>query len=231
MNNNNYLQKVARSASRFSNFGGGVEAGAISQLNRTLTVQITNATNAASTYVLFGYNQYGTDSQNGTGVTTTINESSYSQVLRETASIPYEFVQAKFGTTSSTNLSYVVTYTVKDATGQTITRTFTPLTYQEPENNNTLLVRIPDFNGVILDGQTLFSASIAASSTITYILTLKAKANLANSVSGDNVVVATGTPAPNGMAPIQLTISDVPVGLPASQPGISDKGMNTSRFY
>jgi len=234
---NNYLSKVSNSASRFSNYGGGMENG-MSQLNRTLTVVITNATNVASSYILFGYNQYGTEGTQGTGVTVTINESSYNQVLRETGSIPYEFVQAKFNTTSSTNLSYVVSYTVKDATGQILTRTFTPLTYQEPENNNTSLVRIPDFNGVVLDGQTVFTASIAASSTITYILTLKAKSNLANSLAGSSIVTAAGAPAPNGTAPIQLTLANPSfVGVPATQPGVSNgngmpaKPSDISRFY
>lgn len=231
--NPNYLSKVARSASTFSNMDGGMN-GELNQLNRTLTVVITNATNVASTYVLFGFNQYGTDSQNGTGVTTTINETSLNQVLRETASIPYEFVSAKFNTTSSTNLSYVVSYTVTDATGQTITRTFTPLTYQEPENNNTSLVRIPDFNGVILNGQTKLSASIAASSTITYILTLKAKSNLAQSLDNAPVVISAGAPAPNGMAPVQLVLSGPAPSLAgrpdaaASQPGVAP---SNSRFY
>lgn len=225
MYTNNYLQKVANSASRFSNFGGSNE-GAISQLNRTLTVVITNATNVASTYVLFGFNLYGTETQNGTGVTTTINESSYSQVLRETSNTPYEFVQAKFNSATAANLSYVVSYSVKDATGQILTRTFTPLTYQEPENNNTALVRIPDFNGVILDGQTYFSASIAASSTITYILTLKAKSNLANTLGGSNPVQSAGLPAPNGSAPVQLVLAGSVV-----DPMQNASAKGNSKFY
>lgn len=229
MNPNNYLSRVATSASRFSNFGGSSDN--LSQLNRTLTVVITNATNAASNYILFGYNELGTEPSQGTGVTVTINETSYAQVVRETSTIPYEFVQAKFNTTSSTNLSYVVSYTTTDATGMSVVKKFTPLTYQEPENNNTSLVRIPDFNGVVLDGQTKITASIAASSTITYILTLKAKSNLANSLDGGNVVVSAGQPAPNGTAPVQLTLASPNIinnGAPATQPGIAP-GM--SRFY
>lgn len=232
MNPNSYSSRIARAASTFSNYDSGM-AGQISQLNRTLTVVITNATNAVSSYILFGFNQYGHEPTQGTGVTVTINETSYAQVARETANIPYEFVQAKFKSASSTNLSYVVSYTITDATGQSLVRTFTPLTYQEPENNNTELVRIPDFNGVILDGQTKFTASIAASSTITYILTLRAKANLANAVNNAPVVESAGLPAPNGMAPIM--ISTVPTniaGIPErggaqSQPGLT----GNSRFY
>lgn len=231
---NNYLKKIANSASRFSNYGGNGD-GQMSQLNRTLTVKITNATNVASSYVLFGYNQYGTESQNGTGVTTTINESSYAQVLRETGSIPYEFIQAKFNTTVTGNLSNVVTYTVKTATGGLRTETFTPLTYQEPENNNTLLVRIPDFNGVILDGQTLFSGAIEASSVITYILTLKAKSNLANTLDGGSPLTSADQPAPNGTAPIQLVLANASannvMGAPATQPGLPAASMTSSRFY
>lgn len=233
---NNYLSKVAASASRYSNYGGGMDA--LNQLNRTLTVVITNATNVASSYILFGFNQYGHEPAQGTGVTVTINETSYAQVARETSNIPYEFVSAKFNTTSSTNLSYVVSYTVTDATGQSVVRTFTPLTYQEPENNNTSLVRIPDFNGVILNGQTKITASIAASCTITYILTLKSKANVAQALDNQNVVIGTSAPAPNGMAPIQLTVSGATLasnsGVPsgrndaASQPGSAP---SISRYY
>lgn len=233
MNPFSYSQRVARATNNFSNFGGN-GASDLNQMNRTLTVVITNATNAVSSYILFGYNQYGTDATQGTGVTIAINQTSYNEVLRETANTPYEFVSAKFKSASSTNLDYVVTYTVREATGRIIQNTFTPVNYQEPENNNTELVRIPDFEGVILDGQTKFTASIAASSTVTYILMLRAKATLANTLGGQNVVDSTPLPAPNGMAPIQIAVAPTSMaGIPsgrdnaASQPGLT----GNSRFY
>lgn len=237
MKNFNYLQKVAKSASRFSNFEGGMGvSNNLSQLNRTITAVITNASDVASTYVLFGYNANGTAPTQGNGVTVAINETSYAQVATEIANSPYELVSAKYSTTVTGNLSNLITYTVSDATGASFTLKATPLNYQEPENNQSLLVRIPDFNGMILDGQTTLSGAIAANSTITLILSIKAKGNLSNALNNQNVVVSTAAPAPSGQAPVQLVVGPsidgmVATGGPATQPGVNVQPTANSRFY
>jgi hypothetical protein len=219
MNPNSYKSLVARSASRFSNFGGNgmAPANRLQQLNRTFTVLITNATNADATYVVFGNNIYGDAASAGssTGVTVTISESSHAQVKRETANSPVQLVMAKYKTSDADNLSNTITYYEKDSTGKVQSIPVTPLNYQEPENNQSLLVRINDFEGMDIYGGSYLTGTIKTNTTITLILSVGTKVDLRNAASDDSVIVTTSRPAPNGQAPLQLQVS-APVAMPAA---------------
>jgi hypothetical protein len=218
MNPNSYKSLVARSASRFSNFGGNgmAPANRLQQLNRTFTVLITNATNANATYVVFGNNIYGDAASAGsdTGVTVTISESSHAQVKRETANSPAQLVMAKYKTSDADNLSNTISYIEKDSTGKFQSIPVTPLNYQEPENNQSLLVRIPDFEGMDIYGGSYLTGTIKTGTTITLILSVGTKVDLRNAASDDSVIVTTSKPAPNGQAPLQLQVSAPLVAAP-----------------
>lgn len=228
---NSFRTKVARSASRFSNFGGSgmAPANRLQQLNRTFTVLITNATNATAAYVVFGNNIYGDAAAAGsdTGITVTISESSHAQVKRETANSPVQLVMAKYKTSDADNLSNTITYYEKDSTGKVQSIPVTPLNYQEPENNQSLLVRIPDFEGMDIYGGSYLTGNIKAATTITLILSVGTKVDLRNAASDDSVVVTTNRPAPNGTAPLQLQVS-APVLAPAAVDAVATK--TSSKF-
>ena len=214
MNPNSYRNMISRSTGRFSNFGGGAmgPANRLNQLNRTLTVKITNATNVDATYVVFGNNQYGDAASAGsdTGVTVTIAESSHAQVKRETANSPAQLVMAKYKTSDTDNLSNIIYYVEKDSTGRLQQIPATPLNYQEPENNQSLLVRIPDFDGMNIYGASYLTGTIKAATSITLILSIGTKVDLVNAASDDSVIVTTQKPAPTGTLPLQLQVSNVP---------------------
>lgn len=231
--NNNFKQRIAAATSRFSNFGGNGMApvNRLQQLNRTLTVLITNATNANATYVVFGNNVYGDAASAGsdTGVTVTIAESSHAQVKRETANSPAQLVMAKYKTSNADNLSNIINYYVKDATGKTTSIPATPLNYQEPENNQSLLVRIPDFDGMDIYGASYLTGTIKAGTTITLILSIGTKVDLVNAASDDSVIVTTSKPAPTGALPLQLQVS-APAALASPAVAVPTVDRATSKF-
>lgn len=231
--NNNFKQRINAATARFSNFGGNGMASVnrLQQLNRTLTVLITNATNVNATYVVFGNNVYGDAASAGsdTGVTVTIAESSHAQVKRETANSPAQLVMAKYKTSDADNLSNIINYYVKDATGKTTSIPATPLNYQEPENNQSLLVRIPDFDGMDIYGASYLTGTIKAGTTITLILSIGTKVDLVNAASDDSVIVTTSKPAPTGTLPLQLQVS-APAALASPAVAVPTVDRATSKF-
>lgn len=232
--NANFKQRVAAATSRFSNFGGNGMApvNRLSQLNRTFTVLITNATNVSATYVVFGANVYGDAASAGsdTGVTVAIQESSHAQVKRETANSPAQLVMAKYKTSDADNLSNIIYYKVSDSTGKLVQIPATPLNYQEPENNQNLLVRIPDFDGMDIYGASYLTGTIKANTTITMILSVGTKVDLVNAASDDSVIVTTSKPAPTGTLPLQLQVAAPAALAPAAAVAVPTVDRATSKF-
>lgn len=218
MNNykNDYMSKVGRTASHFSNFNGSdavlPSGNTLNQLNRTYTVKIQNATNATASFVVFGYNENGDGAAAGSdaGINITIAQSSHAQVKRDTASNPVVLVMAKYSTTDAANFNNDITYRRKDSTGALNTIPVTPLNYQEPQNNISTLLVIPDFNGVLIDGPASFTGSINASTTITLVLTIKSKVNIGNAAYDENVQITTNQAAPSGNVPVVMNIVQQP---------------------
>lgn len=210
--NNDYMSRVARTARHFSNFNG-VDAvlpqgNTLNQLNRTLTVKIQNATNASASYVVFGYNENGDGAAAGSdaGISITIAQSSHAQVKRDTAANPVVLVSAKYSTTDSANFNNDITYRRKYSTGKLEEIPVTPLNYQEPQNNITTLLVIPDFNGVCIDGPASFTGSINAATTITLVLSIKSKVEISKAAYDENVQITTSQPAPSGNVPVVMNI-------------------------
>ncbi len=236
---NNFMQRVAKTANRFSSFTGAADAvipqtNALNQLNRTLTVKITNATTATAAYVVFGYNENGDGAAAGsdTGVTVTISQSSHAQVKRDTAANPAVFVTAKYSTTDTDNFNLDVTYRRKDSTGKLETIPVTPLNYQEPQNNITTLLVIPDFNGMLLDGAASLTGSVEAASSITLILTIGTKVAIGNAAYDEAVQVTTNRPAPSGNVPVTMVVQQASTMVPAANAGPAQPAPTMqSKFY
>jgi hypothetical protein len=130
---------------------------------------------------------------------------------------------AKYSTTDAANFNNDITYRRKDSTGALNTIPVTPLNYQEPQNNITTLLVIPDFNGVLIDGPASFTGSINASTTITLVLTIKSKVSIGNAAYDENVQITTNQAAPSGNVPVVMNI----VAQPASQPGLPAPNVNS----
>lgn len=173
----------------------GVSSKRIDTLNKTITVIITAgdlAPTGYGNYVLFGGDIYGFARFAGSdsGITITVQESSHSEVKRETASCPWIIERVMWSTSNNDNLQNNIVYGSRDFTGFIEQEQAQPLNYAEPEtfysaNRN---IRITDFNGLVIDGTHAFTGRIQGSSTITMIFTVKAKIERANMLEAQNII-------------------------------------------
>lgn len=204
-----YLNTLGRNNYRNANGNGAPASGnKLSRFNQTFRLTITNASNVASTYVLFGYNENGESASiQGDGVTVTGQPSTLLQMSRATANTPVGIVQMKLKVSDVDEFDNEITYTRKDTlTGaERIYRIF-PSNYAEPENNQDKLVRIPDLDNELIDGDTKFTGSINAGVTKTFTINIGTIAKLGLANEGHSVVESTSN-VPSGMAPVQLELA------------------------
>jgi len=180
----------------------------LGSFNRTITVKIVSATNADSTYTVFGYNELGADPTQGAGVTVTVTPTSHAQVARAVASQPFTLVSIKVKVTNSLQFDNTITYTKKDSFGgKTETQIITPNNYLEPENNQTTIVRISDIEADIT-GDVKFTGTIGAGYTMTWIMVLGSKVDLGYANFGESVVEKAVAPAPTGLQPQRLVVAN-----------------------
>lgn len=173
----------------------GISPKKIDALNKTITVIITAGDRAPSgygDYVLFGGNIYGFSQNAGSdsGITITVQESSHAEVKRETANSPWIIEKMMWSTSNNDNLQNNIVYGQRDFTGFIQQEQSQPLNYAEPEqfystNRN---IRIPDFNGLVIDGTHAFTGRIQGNSVIRMIFTLKAKIERANMLEAQNII-------------------------------------------
>lgn len=219
----NYMQKIeakAEAQSRFSNFAGEVSApGMINPLNRTLTVVIANATNAAGVWVFGGYDVFGDGASAGsdTGITVTVKESSHAQVKRDSGKAPFYLTGAKVSVTDVLQFNNLITMAEQSSTGKIQSYKIQPQNFASPQNfQSTLLVFEPGSFSFTLNGMTYLTGDINAGVTMTMTLTLGARTDISEVFKGQSAVSVSTNNYPYGNAPI---IIQAP---PASgSPGVS----------
>lgn len=196
---------------RFSNFTGdssGINnSGSLGSFSRTLTVKIVNATTAQAAYVVFGYNVYGDAANAGcdTGVTVTVTQSSGPRASRALANSPMELAGAKMKTTNASNFDNDITKYYKPMTGNGSFASASPLNYFDPFQNQSLLITIPDFDGLTFGGDDYLTGNIDAGTTITLILTMKSLVQTTDALNDNSVIKVNGNPAPGNIKPLYMS--------------------------
>lgn len=226
--NNSYMERIngltkhVGPVARFSNVTGNDDSLAptrprgLDQFSRTLVFVITNASNVSGTWVILGNNIYGDGANAGSDpyVTVTLTQSSHPQIKRSLDAQPTQLTTAKFKSTGDAsgvedNFSANISFIRQPYTGgRSADFEIAPENYQEPENLTQNLVRIPDFDGMDLDGDTYLTGVIAAGTTIRLILTIGSKVHLGNANANASVVSMTDALAPSGTKPIQMVIAN-----------------------
>jgi len=209
----NYMQQIERSAEAnrsFSNFSGSVAAGTpgvINPLNRTLTVVITNATNAAATWVFGGYDVYGDGASAGsdTGVTVTVQESSHAQVKRDSGSTPFYITGCKVSVTDALQFNNIWYKNFQSSTGKFERYVIQPNNWRNPANNQAnLLIADPSQFALTLDGMTFLSGTINSGVTMTISMTLGARTDFGAVLEGKSPVSISPQPFPYAQNPIVI---------------------------
>lgn len=203
-------KKVTEQINQFS----GISQRKVDSLNKTITVLITAGDRAPSgygEYVLFGGDIYGFTQNAGSdsGITITVQESSHAQVKRETSNSPWIIEKLLWSTSNNDNLQNNIVYGTRQSTGFLQQEQVQPLNYTEPEqyysaNRN---IRIPDFDGLPIDGIHAFTGRIQGNSVIRMIFNLKAKIERANMLNNENIINLVDQSMPNTQK-VELINSD-----------------------
>ena len=145
-------------------------------------------------------------------VTVVLKQTSHAQAKRSIDSQPTQLSGAKYSSAGDAtgvagNFANSISYYREPFVGGGNWAEVTPDTYREPENLTQTLVRVPDFNGMDLDGDTYLTGEIEAGTTITLILTIGSKVQLGNANANETVVTQTDAPNPSGTKALQMVIA------------------------
>jgi len=207
------VQRGAESKSRFSNYDGGMSGGMgdMNSLNRTLTVRVTNATNASATYVIFGGTVFGFDAAagSGTGVTVEVLESSHMQAKIDFGNAPIYITGMKLRTTDEAQFDELITVANKSTSGHFQSWVAQPTNWDSPMNQNPkLLVADPALWSWAVNGITYITGSIRSGVTLTFTITVGARMNMGALYEGKPPVYTSNAPFPSGQLPTIIKTAD-----------------------
>lgn len=207
-----YLNEVEE---QFSNFGGddyygiddsfeydvpadgGVAANAKSPVPYQVSVE--NTTAGSLTAILFGFNQYFLDANFGsaTGITVTPSQSniSYQELLTQSAFQPFETSLIRVESSNSSQVTQIITITVKDANGQSLTTPLITQNYFAAYQQQSGIIDIP--YSLKVDGNTNLSFTVLATTTVSITFFPAEKVNNARVLGGAGAVSMYGNPQVN----------------------------------
>jgi len=220
MNKNSYLQRLEQGyGNRYSNINGNANMGVgpqpcpstpgLAPLDRTIVLIAVNATDAAATAIIFGFDRQGDGTSAGSGTGITISSSGAagpSEIKRQMQHSPFQLLSLKLRTTAVAQFDNVITYQARTYSGAVQEFEVTPTDYAEQSDNTTTIVRIPLIKGLLLDGATQFSVSINTGVTLTFIFTVGARFEAQRALQNGYVVQRNDMPAPVGAPPVELII-------------------------
>ncbi len=211
-NPNNFSSKR-----KFSNYTGDSGAGGlgnINSLNNTLTYVVTNSSNVAGTWVIFGAEKYQTIiTANGgcsAGVTVQCLESSAQQVAMDSLGGFY-ISGGKIETSDVTQFStQQINYEMRSSAGATRGNVIQYSKFRNPINqDNKLLLADPanfsfPVNGMIALTGGIIAAGESAPSTLTFTFYIGARLNQSEVFSNNPVVSVATNPYPSAILPTAL---------------------------
>lgn len=176
--------------------GGGVD-----MLKAPSPYQITvqNTTAGTLTVVLFGKNQYLLSPNFGsaTGLVVTPSQANvtYLELLQQSADQPFETSLLRVQSSNSSQVTQILTVTVKDANGQSATLPIITQSYFSSYQQQSGILDIP-YN-LKVDSNTNVTSPILANTTVTYTFFPAEKVNVAKGLAGKKPVQIYGNPQVN----------------------------------
>lgn len=153
-------------------------------------VTIANGGVAAQTAIIFGYNRFASAANFGSGadiaITTGLAGVPYSELLRQSASQPFECTKMRVTSTNIAQLDNSFILTVADANGEAQTTPIDTTSYLSP-NQNQNNIRDIDRNFSV-DGSTFLSYTVGAGVTVNISFYITAKVNTVRPLLGRGAV-------------------------------------------
>jgi hypothetical protein len=217
MDNFNLDRYLDEAEERFSGFDGdyddydmdiveeeswsGATGGGVDMLKSPSPYQITvvNTTPNTLTCVLFGKNQYLLSANFGSAVGLTVTPAqanvSYLELLQQSADQPFETSLLRVQSSNATQVTQILTVTVKDANGQSATLPIITQSYFSSYQQQSGILDVP-YN-LKIDGNTSVTSPILGNTTVTYTFFPAEKVNVAKGLAGKKPVQVYGNPQVN----------------------------------
>lgn len=176
--------------------GGGVD---MVKAPSPYQITVTNTTGGALTVVLFGKNQYLLSTNFGSATALTVAPSqtniSYLELLNQSADQPFETSLIRIQSDVPTQITQILTVTVKDANGQSATLPIITQSYFSSYQQQAGILDVP-YN-LKIDGNTNITSTILANSVTTYTFFPAEKVNASKGLAGKQPLQVYGNPQVN----------------------------------
>jgi len=160
---------------------------------------IVNTTAGSLTAIIFGKNKYllSTNFGSATGLTVTPAQSnvSYLELLQQSAEQPFETSLIRVQSSNATQVTQILTVTVKDANGQSATLPIITQSYFSSYQQQSGILDVP-YN-LKVDGNTNVAFTVLAGATVTLTLFPSEKVNISKGLAGKKPVQMYGNPQVN----------------------------------
>lgn len=162
-------------------------------------VSVENTTAGTLTAILFGFNQYFLDANFGsaTGIVISMSAANitYQELLTQSAFQPFETSLIRIESSNSSQVTQIITITVKDANGQSLTTPLITQNYFAAYQQQATIIDIP--YSLKVDGNTSLSFSVLATTTVSITFFPAEKVNNARVLGGSGAVSMYGNPQVN----------------------------------
>lgn len=162
-----------------------------------LTVQ--NTTAGTLTAIMFGKNQYllSTNFGSATGIVITPSQAnvSYLELLQQSADQPFETSLIRVQSSNASQVTQILTVTVKDANGQSATLPIITQSYFSSYQQQSGILDVP-YN-LKIDGNTSVTTPVLAETTVTFTFFPAEKVNVSKGLAGKKPVQIYGNPQVN----------------------------------
>lgn len=176
--------------------GGGVD---MLKSPSPYQITVTNTTSGTLTCVLFGKNQYllSTNFGSDAGLTVTPAQSNvtYLELLQQSADQPFETSLLRVQSSNATQVTQILTVSVKDANGQAATLPIITQSYFSSYQQQSGILDVP-YN-LKVDGNTSVTSPILANTTVTYTFFPAEKVSVSKGLAGKKPVQIYGNPQVN----------------------------------
>lgn len=179
--------------------------GKINPNDRTLTIVVKNTSGADAEAILFG--GFANQPQPA-GVTVDVQESSHSFVRASSASNPFLIQGMKLSVSDQLQFDHVLKLVRETAAGSNTERVYQPRNATSPANFTSTLIDDSSFSAEI-GGQDAIRVVVKDGVTMVFTFTIKARANMANLLKGQNVAEMSTTPRTTGVPGIDLLRKNV----------------------
>jgi len=194
----------------FSNATGSVSE--IDPNDRTITFKITlTVTSTSGIARMFGYSKDGQletyNTANNTVVT--VQESSHSEIKTKSLVQPFRVKGIKVKTSSSAaQFDNIFTLYYGSAGGTIVSKKWSPSTYEEPENEQALIIKDDTFQ-LPINAFTRVETNINSGESLTVIMFIAEEVDPSKVLNNKSVLSVTNASIPSGRSALKVESADV----------------------